>query len=152
VPRYMLLLGGADLDKRCVKTELAQAMLDQCSAWVQSLVHAGRLRETYKLHDQIGARLSVRGGEVLEGHSSKRRTPLAEFSSSRQSPWRKPPRWHANRRCCTCRTATWRCGLSNGEDARALLELAVREHRPRLIAALTRRFGARHLELIDDAV
>jgi len=67
VSRYMLLLGGADLDKRSANTELAQAMLEQYSAWVQSLAQAGRLRETYKLYDQIGARLSVRGGEVLEG-------------------------------------------------------------------------------------
>src|SRR5215469_13410425 len=63
----MLLLGGADLDKRSGNAELAQAMLEQYSAWVQSLAHTGRLCETYKLYDQTGARLSVRGGEVLEG-------------------------------------------------------------------------------------
>jgi hypothetical protein len=63
----MLLLGGADLDKRSANTELAQAMLERYAAWVQSLVQAGRLRETYKLYDHIGARLSIRGGEVLEG-------------------------------------------------------------------------------------
>jgi hypothetical protein len=67
VPRYMLLLGGADLDKRSANTELAQTMLEQYSLWVQSLAQGGRLRETYKLDDRVGARLSVRGGEVLEG-------------------------------------------------------------------------------------
>src|SRR5204863_4222196 len=67
VPRYMLLLGGADLDKRSANTALARTMLEQYSAWVQSLAQAGRLRETYKLDDRVGARLNVRGGEVLEG-------------------------------------------------------------------------------------
>src|SRR5215470_7893537 len=63
----MLLLGGADLDKRSANTELAQTMLEQYSAWVQSLAQAGRLKDTYKLYDSIGARLSTRGAEVLEG-------------------------------------------------------------------------------------
>ena len=67
MPRYMLLLGGADLDKRSANTALARTMLEQYSAWVQSLAQAGRLRETYKLDDRVGARLNVRGGEVLEG-------------------------------------------------------------------------------------
>ena len=63
----MLLLGGADLDKRSANTELSQAMLEQYSAWVRKLTSAERLRETYKLDDRTGARLSIRGGEVLEG-------------------------------------------------------------------------------------
>jgi len=46
----------------------------------------------------------------------------------------------------------WRCPLSNVEDARASLEVAARGHGPQLIAALTRRFGSRHLQLIEDAV
>ena len=37
MPRYVLLLGGADVDKRSANTELAQTMLEQYSAWVQSL-------------------------------------------------------------------------------------------------------------------
>ncbi len=65
--RYMLLLGGADLDKRSGNPELAQTMLERYSVWVRSLAEAGRLRETYKLYDHTGARLTVRGGEVLEG-------------------------------------------------------------------------------------
>jgi hypothetical protein len=63
----MLLLGGADLDKRSANSEIAQSMLERYYAWVRSLAEAGRLRETYKLFDQSGARLTVRGGEVLEG-------------------------------------------------------------------------------------
>jgi len=63
----MLLLGGADLDKRSANAQLAQTMLEQYSEWVRSLANDGRLRGTYKLDDRIGARLSVRGGEVLEG-------------------------------------------------------------------------------------
>jgi hypothetical protein len=63
----MLLLGGADLDKRSANVELGQAMLEQYSAWVRKLASADRLRETYKLDDRTGTRLSVRGGEVLEG-------------------------------------------------------------------------------------
>jgi hypothetical protein len=64
---YMLILGGADLDKRSANPKLAQAMLERYSAWVRSLAEAGKLRESYKLHDQTGARLSIRGGQVLEG-------------------------------------------------------------------------------------
>ena len=65
--RYMLLLGGADLDKRSANAQLSQTMLEQYSVWVRNLATAGRLRETYKLDDRSGTRLTVRGGEVLEG-------------------------------------------------------------------------------------
>ncbi len=65
--RYMLILGGADLDKRSGNPELAQRMLEEYMAWVRSLTAAGRLLETYKLYDQTGTRLTVRGGEVVDG-------------------------------------------------------------------------------------
>jgi hypothetical protein len=65
--RYMLLLGGADLDKRSGNAELAQTMLAQYQAWVQSLARGGRLVGSYKLYDQVGTRLRVRGGEVVDG-------------------------------------------------------------------------------------
>ena len=67
MPKFMLLLGGADLDKRSGNPEFAQTMLEHYSAWVRSIAEGGRLRETYKLYDHTGARLTVRGGEVLEG-------------------------------------------------------------------------------------
>jgi len=34
---FMLLLGGADLDKRSANPELASVMMQQYMAWVQSL-------------------------------------------------------------------------------------------------------------------
>src|SRR5436305_1142189 len=33
----------------------------------QKLSNAGQLAATYKLHDQVGARLTVRGGQVVDG-------------------------------------------------------------------------------------
>ena len=65
--KYMLILGGADLDKRSANPEFAGLMLERYAAWVRSLASAGRLGQTYKLYDQTGTRLTVRGGEVLEG-------------------------------------------------------------------------------------
>jgi hypothetical protein len=65
--KYMLILGGADLDKRSGSGDFAQTMLDRYSSWVRSLASAGRLVETYKLYDQTGTRLTVRGGEVVDG-------------------------------------------------------------------------------------
>ena len=65
--RYMLIAGGADLDKRSGNPAFAQTMLEAYSAWVRSLVAAGRLVQTYKLYDQTGARLSMRGGEIVDG-------------------------------------------------------------------------------------
>lgn len=65
--RFMLILGGADLDKRGGNPEFGGVMLERYGAWVRSLAEAGRLQQTYKLYDQSGARLSIRGGEVLEG-------------------------------------------------------------------------------------
>jgi len=67
MPKYMLILGGADLDKRSGNADFVQTMLEQYSAWVRSLASASRLVETYKLYDQTGTRLSVRGGEVVDG-------------------------------------------------------------------------------------
>ena len=65
--KFMLLVGGADLDKRSANAELAPIMLDRYMAWVQSFADAGRLVARYKLYDQTGARLTVRGGEVVDG-------------------------------------------------------------------------------------
>ena len=42
-------------------------MRAQYQAWVQSLASSGRLVGSYKLYDQMGTRLSVRGGEVVDG-------------------------------------------------------------------------------------
>lgn len=45
-----------------------------------------------------------------------------------------------------------RCGLSSVADTRAAVEYAFRADHGRVIAALTRRFGTRHLELVENAV
>lgn len=65
--RYMLLVGGADLDKRSDNPSLAPIMLERYMAWVKALAESGSLVTTFKLFDQTGVRLSVRGGQVTEG-------------------------------------------------------------------------------------
>jgi hypothetical protein len=65
--KYMLILGGADLDKRSGNAERAPVILERYMTWVRSLQEQGKYIESHKLHDQTGARLSVRGGEVVEG-------------------------------------------------------------------------------------
>jgi hypothetical protein len=36
-------------------------------AWIEGLRKSGRLASSYKLHDQTGRRLTIRGGEVIDG-------------------------------------------------------------------------------------
>src|SRR5262249_37393548 len=45
-----------------------------------------------------------------------------------------------------------RCGLSSGGETHTALEHAFRADYGRIVAALTRRFGAHRLELIENAV
>jgi len=65
--RYMLILGGADLDKRSGNAALAPRMFERYASWLRSLRESGRYLDSYKLYDQTGARLTVRGGQVTEG-------------------------------------------------------------------------------------
>ncbi len=65
--KYMLIAGGADLDKRSGNPAFAPVMLERYMTWVRSIADAGRLVQTYKLYDQTGTRLTVRGGEVVDG-------------------------------------------------------------------------------------
>jgi hypothetical protein len=65
--KYMFLMGGADLDKRSGNAELAPKMFERYMAWMRSLRESGALVGSHKLRDQTGARLSVRGGQVVEG-------------------------------------------------------------------------------------
>jgi hypothetical protein len=65
--KYMLILGGADLDKRSGNPGFAPQMLERYSAWLRSLVEQQRLVSSNKLFDHTGARLTVRGGEVVDG-------------------------------------------------------------------------------------
>jgi hypothetical protein len=67
MPKYMLLVGGADLDKRSSNAAFGPVMLERYSAWVRSMAERGQLATSFKLYDQTGTRLAVRGGEVVEG-------------------------------------------------------------------------------------
>jgi hypothetical protein len=67
MPKYMLIAGGADVDKRSGNPTLAPVMLEQYMAWIRGVRDSGRLVTSFKLHDQTGRRLTIRGGEVLDG-------------------------------------------------------------------------------------
>ena len=64
---FMLIAGGADVDKRMGNPKLAPVMLERYMAWIQGLKDGGRYVGSYKLHDQTGRRLTIRGGEVIDG-------------------------------------------------------------------------------------
>ena len=65
--KYVLLLGGADLDKRSGNAALAPEMFRHFARWLGSLRDKGQYVASHKLKDQTGARLTVRGGQVVEG-------------------------------------------------------------------------------------
>jgi hypothetical protein len=65
--KYLLIAGGADVDKRGGNPTLAPMMLERYLAWIQGLQKSGRFLGSYKLHDQTGRRLTIRGGEVIDG-------------------------------------------------------------------------------------
>jgi hypothetical protein len=65
--KYMLLLGGADLDKRSGNPAFAPKMFERYMAWVRTLSENAQVVMTHKLLDQTGVRLTVRGGQVVEG-------------------------------------------------------------------------------------
>lgn len=65
--KYLLLLGGADLDKRTGSPDIAPQLFEQFSTWIAGLRARGQFIAAHKLQDRTGARLSVRGGQVVEG-------------------------------------------------------------------------------------
>ena len=65
--KYMFILGGADLDKRSGNPALAAQMFDRYMKWVTSLRQSDRAVTSHKLLDQTGVRLTIRGGQVVEG-------------------------------------------------------------------------------------
>jgi hypothetical protein len=67
MPNYLLIVGGADLDKRSGNPRFAPVMVERYLAWIRSLRESGRLVASDKLHDQVGRRLTCRGGEVTDG-------------------------------------------------------------------------------------
>jgi hypothetical protein len=60
--KYVLLLSGADVDKRGVPE-----LYERWSNWLRSVRADGRTVDSYGLRDQGGVRLTVRGGQVVEG-------------------------------------------------------------------------------------
>ena len=67
MPKFMLIAGGADVDKRVGNPKLAPVMLERYMTWIRALRDSGRYVGSYKLHDQSGRRLTIRGGEVIDG-------------------------------------------------------------------------------------
>jgi len=67
MPKFMLIAGGADVDKRSGNPKLAPEMLERYMAWLKGLRDSGRYIGSYKLFDQTGRRLTIRGGEVIDG-------------------------------------------------------------------------------------
>ena len=65
--KYMLLLGGADLDKRSGSAAIGPKVLEQFSSWLGALRERGQYIQSHKLREHTGARLTVRGGQVVEG-------------------------------------------------------------------------------------
>lgn len=65
--KFMLLLGGADLDKRANNAELGPVMLERYVAWLRSIDARGQFVGSHRLNDQVGARLGLRGGKVVDG-------------------------------------------------------------------------------------
>ncbi len=65
--KFVLILGGADIDKRSGRGDIAPVILERYEAFVKTLVAGKHLVSASKLKDMGGARLTVRGGEVVEG-------------------------------------------------------------------------------------
>lgn len=67
MPEYLLIVGGADLDKRSGNPDFAPRMFERYTAWMQELRRSGQFVDARKLYDQTGRRLTIRGGAVIDG-------------------------------------------------------------------------------------
>lgn len=67
MPKYLLIVGGADLDKRSGNPAFHPQMLERYTEWIRALSERGKLIDSHKLFDQTGRRLTIRGGEVIDG-------------------------------------------------------------------------------------
>lgn len=67
MPEYLLIVGGADMDKRSGNPEFAPRMVERYAAWIRAVSESGRFVDSRKLYDQTGRRLTFRGGEVMDG-------------------------------------------------------------------------------------
>ena len=65
--KFMLIAGGADIDKRSGNPAIAPVMVERYMAWIKGLRDSGRYVGSFKLQDQTGRRLTIRGGEVIDG-------------------------------------------------------------------------------------
>jgi hypothetical protein len=65
--QFMLIVGGADLDKRSANPQLVPVIMERYVAWLKGLKERGAYAGSGKLDDQTGRRLTVRGGEVIDG-------------------------------------------------------------------------------------
>ena len=60
--QFMLIVGGADIDKRSIP-----GLFEHYMTWLKGVQERGAYVSSAKLHDQTGRRLTVRGGEVIDG-------------------------------------------------------------------------------------
>lgn len=67
MPQFMLIAGGADLDKRGGNPEFRATMIEHYMTWVQDIRERGHFVSSQKLSDQTGRRLTIRGGDVIDG-------------------------------------------------------------------------------------
>jgi hypothetical protein len=67
MPKFLLIVGGADVDKRSGNPDFRPVMLDRYMTWIRKLRDGEHLVDSHKLYDQTGRRLTVRGGEVIDG-------------------------------------------------------------------------------------
>jgi hypothetical protein len=65
--KYLLIVGGADLDKRSGNPAFVPVMLERYTAWIREMRERGQFVDSRKLYDQTGRRLTIRGGEVIDG-------------------------------------------------------------------------------------
>lgn len=67
VAKYVYFFGGADLDKRTSNPTFAPKIREEFLQWLKSLRDEGHYLGSKRLGDRTGVRLTVRGGQVVEG-------------------------------------------------------------------------------------
>lgn len=67
MPTYMLILGGTDLDKRQESPTYAPEVFQRYLTWMRGMRDAGHYLGGHPLYNQTGRRLTVRGGEIIDG-------------------------------------------------------------------------------------
>jgi hypothetical protein len=67
MPKFLLVVGGADVDKRGTDPEFASVLLDRYLQWVRQIHSKNAFVSSHRLNDQVGRRLTIRGGEVIDG-------------------------------------------------------------------------------------